>query len=526
MKIVFRVDASIKIGSGHVMRCLTLAGELQSYGVEVQFICRAHSGNMIELIRGKEFSVHELPAPESQESQPAPGADTESVYTLWLGTSQEQDTRETIEAFQEKRPDWLIIDHYALGQIWETQLRPYVRKIMVIDDLADRPHECDLLLDQNYFLDGDSRYNDLVPATCTKLLGPQYALLRPEFAKARKHLKTRTGKVQRVFVFFGGTDSDNLTGKAIEALSFPEFSHLDVDVVIGSHNPHRAKIERLVKTRLRTTLHVQVGNIAELMGQADLALGAGGSTTWERLCLGLPSLVVTIAENQTPFTEYLHHEKYLTRLETPETLDIQKLRQALSDTVEKDSVNRVQSSKGMEIVSGDGASQVARFLMQGISSKSWTIRHAVFADCEIFWYWANDLEVRSNAFNQDYISWEDHQEWFKQKLQDSETILLVVESVSGPVGQVRFEGPEGRKEISYSIGRQYRGYSLGEKLLKMTIDNLDKKVDLVVAEVKGSNIPSIKIFRKLGFKEEELEKKQGKLFSMNLKSFHEDSHVA
>ena len=297
-KIIIRADASVSIGSGHVMRCLTLAEELRDAGAAVSFVSRAHPVNLNELIREKGFQCHELPvAPGVQ----APDQTTQGArpdYAAWLGASQQQDAKETIEALKGVRPDWLIVDHYGLDQEWERLLRSHASKIMVIDDLADRRHDCDLLLDQNYFIKGERRYEELVPPSCTRLLGPKYALLRNEFREARKHLRKRTGEVKRVLVFLGGADPENITGIAIEALSDTELLHLDADVVIGSQNPNREKIEKLVQSRPRTALHIQASNMAELMSNADLAIGAGGSTTWERCCMGLPSLIIPIAENQ------------------------------------------------------------------------------------------------------------------------------------------------------------------------------------------------------------------------------------
>jgi UDP-2,4-diacetamido-2,4,6-trideoxy-beta-L-altropyranose hydrolase len=500
--ITVRTDASFKIGSGHVMRCLTLAEELRSSGAEVEFVCREHSGNLIDLIRQKEFIVHDLLVPENFDSECVSENNSENEYQSWLGTSQEQDAQETITVIQNRNPEWMIVDHYAMGQAWESQLRPHVRKIMVIDDLADRPHDCDLLLDQNYFIDGESRYQSLLSPTCTKLLGPQFALLRPEFAEARKHLKPHNGKVQRVFVFFGGTDPNNITGKALEALSFPELNHLKVDVVIGTHNPHRAEIEQQVKSRLRTQLHVQVENMAELMAQSDLALGAGGATTWERLCLGLPTLVVTIAENQIPFSECLHHDGYLRWMGALETLDVQKLRQTLHDAVEQESINHQQSQKGKEIVSGDGTPQVAKLMTNGISSESWEISNAIASDCELYWHWVNDPEVGQSAFNSESIIWEEHQKWFNEKLNDPSTTLYLVESTLGPIGQVRFKKFGQHFIISYSISRQFRGLVLGREFLTVVIEVFHESHRFsLIGEVKESNRASAKVFEKFKFQE-------------------------
>lgn len=304
-KIIIRADASLSIGSGHVMRCLTLAEELRDAGSEVVFVSRAHPGNLNGLFRYKGFRCHELPEVPASVQTSGKLQDSRSEYASWLGVPPQRDADETIGAIGNDRPDWLIVDHYGLDEEWEKLLRPRVSKIMVIDDLADRRHDCDLLLDQNYFKNGESRYDDLVSPACTKLLGPKYALLRKEFREARKNLRERTGEVKRVLVFMGGADPDNITGLAIEGLSSPEHRHLQVDVVIGSQNPHKKTIEKLVQARPQTKLHVQATNMAELMCEADLAIGAGGSTTWERLYLGLSSIVIPIAENQIPTTRDL-----------------------------------------------------------------------------------------------------------------------------------------------------------------------------------------------------------------------------
>ena len=206
--VIIRADASTQIGSGHVMRCLTLAEELRDGGSMVSLVSRDHPGNLNELIRDKGFQYFELSTGQGIEVKPHQSG---SEYASWLGVSQERDAMETIEAIGEERAEWLIVDHYALDEKWEPLLRPHAAKIMVIDDLADRRHDCDLLLDQNFFINGEKRYDELVSPSCTKLLGPKYALLRREFREARKKLKERTGEVKRVLVFFGGSDPENYT---------------------------------------------------------------------------------------------------------------------------------------------------------------------------------------------------------------------------------------------------------------------------------------------------------------------------
>ena len=348
-KIIIRTDASLRIGSGHVMRCLTLAVALRDLEAEVQFVCRKHVGNLIVLIRRKNFIVHELPVSGNLEFSAVSENNSEHEPENWFGTSQEQDVAETINVIQEIHPDWLIVDHYSLGQIWETKLRPHVRKIMVIDDLANRPHDCDLLLDQNYFMDGTTRYEGLVPESCTKLLGLQYVLLRSEFAEVKKHLSPKSGNVRRIFLFFGGSDPDNLTGRALEALSDHGLNYLNVDVVIGESNRNRGSVEKLVSKRKNTQLYIQIDNIAQLMGEADLALGTGGSTTWERLFLGLPAITIINAVNQKQVTEDLEQFGAIWNLGWHEDVSTSTLANTIAQALENPKALKTMSEKALTI---------------------------------------------------------------------------------------------------------------------------------------------------------------------------------
>lgn len=296
MKIAFRADASIPIGSGHVMRCLTLADRLQERGARVLFVCRGHEGNLVSFVEGKGYRVAKLPQPGAPY-RPAAG---DVAQAAWLGVAWREDAEETSRALQGERMDWLVVDHYGIDRRWHKKLRPHAERIMVIDDIADRPHDCEILLDQNLYRDMDARYRDLVPENCRKLLGPAYALLRPEFAQARQALRDRSGEIARVLVFFGGVDPTNETMKALQALSL--FPKLAVDAVVGAANPFKDRIRLFCSERTGYRYHCQIGNMAQLMGEADLVVGAGGSATWERCFLGLPSITLTNAENQVETT--------------------------------------------------------------------------------------------------------------------------------------------------------------------------------------------------------------------------------
>jgi UDP-2,4-diacetamido-2,4,6-trideoxy-beta-L-altropyranose hydrolase len=273
------------------MRCLTLADALRQSGVQIRFVSRglpAYLSDMLT-VRGLEF------APLGSATAEEPLDDL--AHSNWLGTSQSQDARDTAEALADRKWDWLVVDHYALDVRWESAMRSTAGQIMAIDDLADRKHDCDVLLDQNYYRDMQTRYDGKVPDHCRLLLGPRYALLREEFRKLHGQVRPRTGEVKRILVFFGGVDADNYTGLAIRALSGLDIKDIDVNVVIGAQHPCRSEIEQVCVIQ-GYACYVQTTRMAELMAEADLAIGAGGSASWERCCLGLPALLTAFADNQ------------------------------------------------------------------------------------------------------------------------------------------------------------------------------------------------------------------------------------
>jgi UDP-2,4-diacetamido-2,4,6-trideoxy-beta-L-altropyranose hydrolase len=304
MLIYFRVDASLLIGTGHVMRCLSLAEQLREEGNEVGFICRELQGNLINYIKSKGYVVHILlNLTETQSLQSA----YRSSYEEWLGVPWLTDAEQTIAQLkqQKKQIDWLIIDHYALDGDYEKTIQPFVRKILVIDDLANRKHACSILLDHNYFDPLTSRYEDLVDSQCQLILGPNYALLRKEFQIKQPAARVRDGRIRNVLVSFGGVDLTGETMKTLQAIWPFAQQGLNVNVLLGKMNPHSKEIMEFCRTMPRCSAYGHVENMRALMEKADLAIGAGGTSTWERCSLGLPSLVITTAENQEGITDHI-----------------------------------------------------------------------------------------------------------------------------------------------------------------------------------------------------------------------------
>ena len=305
MKVAFRADASLQIGTGHVMRCLTLADALAARGGECQFICGAHEGNLIEFIRGKGYVAHALPiAHEASTGLTAPGPTASTpdlAHAHWLGTTQAQDAEACALILAAQRPDWLIVDHYALDARWECALAPHYRKLMVIDDLADRPHACDLLLDQTFGRDA-ADYRALVPPGCHLLCGSQYALLRPEFAALRPYSLQRRARpaLRELLITMGGVDKDNATGLVLQALrACPLPADCRITVVMGATAPWLEEVRTQAQDMpWPARVLVGVSDMAQLMADSDLAIGAAGATSWERCCLGLPTIMLVLAENQ------------------------------------------------------------------------------------------------------------------------------------------------------------------------------------------------------------------------------------
>ncbi|MQX22953.1 UDP-2,4-diacetamido-2,4,6-trideoxy-beta-L-altropyranose hydrolase [Sinorhizobium meliloti] len=293
--VVFRVDASIDIGTGHVMRCLTLAEMLSADGFSCRFICRAHKGNLTGLIRHKGFAVVELTLKEHGDN--AGGL----AHSHWLGVDLQTDALETMAAIGDTPSGWLIVDHYALDFRWERIVRPSCHHLMVIDDLADRKHDCDLLLDQSLGRT-ENDYRLLIPDKCQVFVGAEHALLRPQFSLKRTYslARRRQAVPQKVLIALGGVDKDNVTERVLRALERSALPReAQITVVMGPHAPWvNAVCEQAARMPRKTLVVANVDDMANLMSDADLAIGAAGGTSWERCAVGVPTILMILAENQ------------------------------------------------------------------------------------------------------------------------------------------------------------------------------------------------------------------------------------
>jgi UDP-2,4-diacetamido-2,4,6-trideoxy-beta-L-altropyranose hydrolase len=367
MKVVIRVDASLQIGTGHVMRCLTLADALKGKSEQVEFICREHEGNLIDFIQGKGFKVHALSRTENDiEMSRSSTLDAENVldHAHWLGATPQQDADACKVILKKISPDWLVVDHYAIDETWQMELQGTYQKLMVIDDLADRRHQCDLLLDQTFGRQPQD-YQKLVPENCQMLLGSQCALLRPEFAQWREYsLKRRENpEFKKLLITMGGVDQNNVTGQVLEELRNCDLPlDLEITVVMGGTSPHLEVVQQQAKTLpYKIEVKSNVSNMAEIMANADFAIGASGATTWERCALGLPSAIIVLAENQKDIANMLTKEN------TVIVLDYKCLRIGMENIKlmsRQDLLN--MSIKAVSMVDGLGAQRVVNIMYETI----------------------------------------------------------------------------------------------------------------------------------------------------------------
>lgn len=358
MRVFFRADASIQMGSGHVMRCLTLADELRVQGAVIKFITRAHLGNIADAISKRGYELSLLPvAADTYKMRP-----DDVAHVSWLGVSWQQDAEESMLAIGDSVPDWLIVDHYAIDERWHNKLREKVGKIMVIDDLADRCLDCDILLDQTYGRQVED-YLKVVPPVCQMLLGTRYALLRPEFSQLRPMAVTKRklfNGIKRILIAMGGMDPENVTATVLEGLTRVDWKEKPViDVVLGGNAPYLEYVVKMVKkSNLEIFVSTDVSDMADRMLAADMAIGAGGATSWERCCMGLPSLAVVISENQVEIVKQLQNQGSIISLGLGEELTSEKVKESINMTLLFTDTWVRMSRKGIDVVDGKGVSRV------------------------------------------------------------------------------------------------------------------------------------------------------------------------
>jgi UDP-2,4-diacetamido-2,4,6-trideoxy-beta-L-altropyranose hydrolase len=479
MNVLIRADSSSQMGLGHLMRCRSLARELLRNGHEVTFVCRELPGHQTGIITAEGFATEVIPW---EGRDPAPEA---------------MDFSDTVDAIDGGYFDCVVVDHYSLGRSWEAQMQAHCDRLVVIDDLANRSHSCDFLLDQNVQIAG--RYDSYAP-NAIKLLGPRYALLDRSFLHQRS--RVRTG-IDRILIFFGGGDTFDLTSQTIESLSAWEFANLNLDVVVGPSHPRLKSIESLISSRGNASLYPLQPSLAGLMNDADLSIGAGGSTNWERLYSGLPTIVVSVADNQIGPSEALAQAGLISYIGSHERIsDIARVVREFLLTPQN---LAAMSEAGPLCVDGYGALRAAEVIAP-TGNDSVSLRPARLSDAVVYFAWANETEARQNSLSVAAINWNDHEAWFRNRISSRDSRLFVLETSAGlPIGQIRFDRLDNENyRLSYALDPLVRGRGLAKIIIArgmqlMALSGASK----LVAEVKAFNTRSVRVFEGMGFRSEQ-----------------------
>ncbi len=496
MKVAIRTDASLKIGTGHVMRCLTLAEELTARGAEILFICRSLQGNLIEFIRESGYRVTTLV--DEVSSNQGNSEDNFTSYNDWLGASLELDAEETHSILKrESLWKWLIVDHYSIDKRWEIRQKNIVNKILVIDDLADRSHSCDVLLDQNYYSDMGERYNKLLPVNCGLLLGPRFSLLRKEFREQREKLPDKKGGIKKIFVFFGGVDINNMTGKVLGAIMGLIPETVIVDAVIGATNPHREKLKTLCDSVKNINLHIQVMDMAKMMAEADLGIGAGGTATWERCCLGLPTIAWSVAENQKKLLKDSANAGLVYCPDFSEPT-VEEIAVHIKAVLQNKSICKNIKVNGLAMIDAKGVTRVANMVCAPVIN----LMAAVKEDVKKIYQWRNEQAVRQFSHSSKEIDFDQHEKWFEKSLMDHNRYIFIASESNNEIGVLRFDITGDEAEISVYLIKNMYGRGYGEALVvageNWLVENCPE-IKYVIAEVLPKNKASIWLFEKCGY---------------------------
>lgn len=497
-RFVFRCDASFRIGTGHVMRCLALADALREVGQNCAFVSRPLSGHVCDLIEKKGYPVTRLSHSASYQT---PNKST-TQYAQWAGVPWEQDAEETRLALLDLAPDWVIVDHYAFNAAWQAAAVPKETRVMWVDDLANRSINPHVLVNPNFAV-SEAAYADLVPPDCKLLVGSGYSILRPEFSRLRAAAlaKRPDHAIRQVLVAMGGIDLPNASKAVLDELArLPNATKLSVVVALGSRAPAR---DALLASRdtfpFACRFEVDASDMARLIGEADIVIGAVGGSAWERCVLGVPSLMLSIAENQVSAARALAKAgaaRYLG--EFIEDGWRAKLAEAFNEL--GDATVRAQVSKACaEICDGDG---VGRILAELVPMRL-SDRCAEPADSRRVWEWryGRDEELFYRASG--IPSYLEHNEWYLAALKNSKIHMKILTLGKLPIGYVRIDqncDRQGLVGICLSPYQRGKGYGAGALCVGHDSARMLGCTELI-AEVHEENVASLRLFNAAGYKE-------------------------
>jgi UDP-2,4-diacetamido-2,4,6-trideoxy-beta-L-altropyranose hydrolase len=480
--LVIRADATLESGTGHVMRCLALAQAWQDKGGEVIFISRCSSNALRQRLSAEGIDLISLDKPHPDPVD----------WNLTKGILVQLQGREPNAA------PWLVVDGYHFDAKYQKSVKAAGYKLLWIDDYGQAEHYyADLVLNQNISADAScyvsrESYTQL-------LMGPRYTLLRREFKRWQGWRRDIPEIARKVLVTLGGADPDNVTQKVIKALMHADIPELEARIVVGSANPHLELLRQETRGDSRIHLLANIADMSDLLAWADVSISGGGSTCWELAFMGLPGLIITLADNQRPVSKWLGQMGIDVDLGWHASLSSERLARETFKILASPSIREKMSAKGRRLIDGDGAARV----LMSVKGEEIRLRRVRDDDCLLLWQWANDGEVRDAAYSTAAIPWEDHLHWFTNKKSDPGCLqFIAVDGQDRPVGQVRFDIQEGDSaEIDVSVDREKRGLGYGKLILEMAAEELfqNTPVRSINSFIKISNIKSIRAFERAGY---------------------------
>jgi UDP-2,4-diacetamido-2,4,6-trideoxy-beta-L-altropyranose hydrolase len=472
VRFLFRADAGQAIGLGHVMRCLSLANALQDRGAKACFVVLDLPAHLESFLKAQGHEVRRLP---------------EAVRGDELA-----DARATLDGQQSMVA--CVVDHYQLGRDWEAEVMVQA-PVLALDDLG-RSHSSRWLLDQNYYADPQARYATCCPSDVQRLLGPSFALLRGEFEHARASARVRDGFVQHVLVFLGGMDAGNLTAIALKAIELGLSPGVQVTIIAGASHPDLPGLQAWCDSRGLAALHVQVNDMTPHLLSADLAIGAGGSSTWERCACGLPTVAICLADNQREVILEGARAGFLWGIDhVPSTDELATVLRALAGAP---GLVQHMSRQSLKVTDARGAGRVAALLMP----QAMQVRGATSGDARMIYEWRTSPEVMGASRNTASFSFKDHLAWLEGVLQDPKRLLLIGLHEGREVGVVRFDIDGDRAEVSIFLAPGSMGAGLGRAMLiagECSLRDKHPQVTQVDAWINADNTRSFQLFQYLGY---------------------------
>lgn len=487
MKIAIRVDASQVIGTGHVRRSLALAHALQDAGAVVRFVTRDLGSNIQCLIEAEGFRALVLAAPDS------PASISSDSNVSWGGEDWARDAADTIAALGDWLPDWIVVDHYSLDAKWHLEVRDALKcQIAAIDDLGDRALAVDIVIDHNYAPDHHAKYTGRLITGAKILGGPRYALLGPAFAGARWNDPQDVAR--SIGIFMGGVDNENISAVALEAIAYAGFDGA-VEIVTTSGNPNLADLRELIAGIDRITLSVDLPDLAAFFARHDIQLGAGGGASWERCCIGAPTVLLVVADNQLAVVPGLAELGAILSPLPLGTLEPEAIAMTLRLLLEDAGLRKAVSLRARSLVDGLGARRVALHML----ARRMRVRPAIAEDARLMHAWRNHPETRAVSRSSEEIGWDDHLTWLGRVLTDPDKALMIGMMGDVPIGVIRLDRLEaGRAEVSLYLDPTLHGLGLGGEMLRAaeatTLGTLD-----ILAEVKEENASSARMFESAGY---------------------------